>query len=96
MSCFIVPLTQAVVTTVCRRIAGNTTGSVWTAQLPSLEKLLWGGSLVLVVDHIAHGELFVFSLRELLTVGVPMSLVVTAVWAATVLFKTLALKRQGR
>ena len=51
---------------------------------------------MLVVDHIAHGELFSFSLKEMLTVGVPMSLVVTLVWAVAVLLKAPAPKRQSR
>ena len=68
-----------------------------TRNLPALEKMLWGGSLMLIVDHILSGELtwmFPFFtalesegggaqiLWEMLTVGVPMSLLVTAVWAA--------------
>lgn len=96
MSCFLVPLAQAVATSVCRKTIKNTNGSVWMRQLPTLEKMLWGGSLVLIVDHIAHGELFVFSLTELLKVGVPMSIVVTLVWAIIVLAKSPALKRQSR
>ena len=43
--------------------------------------MLWGGTVVLLVDHLIHGELFTFSLKELLTVGLPMSVVLTAVWA---------------
>ena len=65
-------------------------------NIPALEKMLWGGSVMLIVDHIINGELmwaFPFFtalaktggadifLKELLTVGVPMSLVITAVWA---------------
>lgn len=96
MSCFLVPLAQAVATSVCRKTIKNTNGSVWMRQLPTLEKMLWGGSLVLIVDHIAHGELFAFSLTELLKVGVPMSIVVTLVWAIIVLAKSPALKRQSR
>ncbi len=64
-------------------------------RLPDLEKMLWGGTLMLIVDHIINGELtwrFPFftaldqagggmvMLREMLTVGVPMSLVLTAAW----------------
>lgn len=94
MSCFVVPLAQAVATTICRRVVRNSNGSVWKAQLTTLEKMLWGGSLVLLVDHIAHGELLVFNLQEMLAVGVPMSLVVTAVWAIIVLVKSPTLKRQ--
>lgn len=96
MSCFLVPLAQAVATSVCRKAIKNSNGSVWMQQLPTLEKMLWGGSLVLIVDHIAHGELFTFNLMELLKVGVPMSLVVTLVWAIIVLVKSPALKRQRR
>lgn len=96
MSCFVVPLAQAVATTICRKVTRNSTDSVWKAQLPTLEKMLWGGSLVLIVDHIAHGELFSFSLKELLTVGVPMSIVVTLVWMIMILLKSPALRRQSR
>lgn len=96
MSCFVVPLAQAVATTICRKATGNSNGSIWKAQLPSLEKMLWGGSLVLIVDHIAHGELFSFNLLEMLTVGVPMSLVVTLIWAITILLKSPVVRRQSR
>jgi len=103
MCCFLVPLTQAVVTTAVRRInndkVNNAGSSVWLRNLPSLEKMLWGGSIMLIVDHIINGELswaFPFFtalakeggtgvfLKELLTVGVPMSVVLTAVWAVMV------------
>lgn len=80
MSCFIAPLVQAAATSVCRKCLKNHSNSALLANLPTLEKMLWGGSLVLVVDHIAHGELFSFNLHELLTVGIPMSVVVTGVW----------------
>lgn len=95
MSCFIAPLAQAVVTTVCRKTVKNPNGSIWKSQLPALEKMLWGGSLVLIVDHIAHGELFVFDLKELLAVGLPMCAAVTAVWALLVLLKRPAQKRSA-
>ena len=66
-----------------------------SGSLPALEKMLWGGTVMLIVDHIINGELtwrfpfftalgqtggFQVMLREMLTVGVPMSLVLTAVW----------------
>ena len=78
-------MAQAIVTSAyCKakgRKADGQHHSVLGDNLPALEKMLWGGTVVLLVDHIIHGELFVFSLRELLTVGVPMSVVLTAVWA---------------
>jgi len=82
MSCFIVPLVQAAATSACKKTLANHSDNALVAKLPTLEKMLWGASLVLIVDHIAHGELFAFNLRELLTVGIPMSLVVTLVWLA--------------
>ena len=105
MSCFIVPLAQAVVTSTYRKAneknIENST-SAFKRHIPALEKMLWGGSMMLIVDHVISGELtwrFPFftalenagggavMLREMLTVGVPMSLVITAVWAVYALVK---------
>ena len=76
-------------------------------HLPSLEKMLWGGTLMLIVDHIINGELMLsfpfFSalaleggamtmLREMLTVGLPMSIVLTAVWALAAVLKNRPVK----
>ena len=79
-------MTQAIVTSaICRAKARKAMDgqhpSVLASNLPTLEKMLWGGTVVLLVDHAIHGELFSFSLRELLTVGVPMSVILTAIWA---------------
>ena len=64
--------------------------------------MLWGGTLMLIVDHIISGQLtwrFPFftalgqeggwevMLREMLTVGVPMSLVITTVWAVWAFYR---------
>ncbi|MBO4842930.1 MAG: hypothetical protein J5478_06135 [Bacteroidales bacterium] len=91
MSCFLVPLTQAAVTSIVRshhekKIQSGQAGALMR-HLPALEKMLWGGAVVLLVDHAIHGELLTFSLRELLTVGVPMSVVLTGVWAVYALVK---------
>ena len=110
MSCFIVPLVQAIGTSIYRKCAeksiSDPSSSFLKQQVPALEKMLWGGSVVLIVDHIINGELtwrFPFftaltaadgasvMLREMLTVGVPMSVVLTAVWA----LYALLLKRRA-
>ena len=106
MSCFIVPLAQAMVTSTYRKVNEKTIENSTSAlkrHIPALEKMLWGGSVMLVVDHVINGELtwrFPFftalenvgggavMLREMLTVGVPMSLVITAVWAVYALVKS--------
>ena len=79
MACFIVPLTQAVATTIYRKVTKQTDTFVGR-NLKTLELMLWGGSIMLLIDHLVNGELFAWNLREVLTIGVPMSVVVTAVW----------------
>ena len=106
MACFIVPLVQAIATSIYRKSAGKAVSSpdsnLLKRNIPTLEKMLWGGSIVLIVDHIISGELswrFPFftaldvegggavMLREMLTVGLPMSLILTAIWAVYALLK---------
>ena len=105
MSCFVVPLAQAMVTSAIRKSNekhNHSERSIFSRHLPTLEKMLWGGSVMLVVDHIINGELtwkFPFftalklegggavMLREMLTVGVPMSLAITAIWAVYAIIK---------
>ena len=63
-------MTQAIVTSAYRKARGGAiekSGSVLLHNIPALEKMLWGGTVVLLVDHLIHGELFTFSLKELLT-----------------------------
>lgn len=85
MSCFLVPLAEAVVVSAVRK--GNEkkiqrdNAHPLLRELPTLEKMLWGGSLMLVVDHAINRELTTFSWHDILTVGIPMAVVLTAVWA---------------
>lgn len=100
MSCFIVPMVQAIATTTYRKINEKSSGnnqkeSVWVKSLPTLELMLWGGTLMLLVDHIINGEL-AMKPTEMLTVGVPMSLAVTLAWAVWVKIKAGKLSRQSR
>lgn len=85
MSCYIVPLVQAAVTSLCRK-AGWKSGFLGR-NLGSLEKMLWGGSVMLIVDHAINGELFAWTPVEMLRVGVPMSVTITLVWVAWALIK---------
>ena len=97
-------MAQAIVTSAYRKVnekSIKTADSALKRQIPALEKMLWGGTVMLIVDHIINGELtrqypfftaletggFPVMLRELLTVGVPMSLVLTAVWAIYAILK---------
>ena len=110
MACFIVPLAQAIATTAYRKqlerkalvSSGEQHSSPLNAHLKSLETMLYGGTLMLIVDHIINGELtwmFPFftaletegggavMLREILTVGVPMSAIVTVAWVVWAYYK---------
>ena len=98
MSCFIIPMAQAIATSAYRKANAKAIESsehALTRNIPALEKMLWGGTVMLIVDHILNGELtwrypfftaldgaegFTIMLREMLTVGVPMSLTLTVVW----------------
>lgn len=99
MCCFLVPMVQAIATTAYRK-HGSNAGKYHVADL---EKMLWGGTVMLVVDHIINGELnwsfpFFTALgktggtevffSELLTVGVPMSIAITAVWGIYEMLKS--------
>ena len=102
MACFIAPLVEAIAVTAIRK-SGLKGNSPYLQHLPDLEKMLWGGTLMLIVDHIINGELtwtfpFFTSLgqtggaailwREVLTVGVPMALTLTAAWGIWVALKS--------
>ncbi len=67
----------------------------FSTKLGWLNKLLWGGSLLLLVEHIWHGEIVpyfpfftamqskadtILMLQEMATVGVAMALACTLVW----------------
>ncbi|MBO4465113.1 MAG: hypothetical protein J5748_00345 [Bacteroidales bacterium] len=101
MACFIAPLVEAIAVTVIRKV-NHQPKTILGRQLPALEKMLWGGTLMLVVDHIINGELtwkFPFftalnelegaqvMLREILVVGVPMALALTLAWGIYALIK---------
>ena len=85
MSGHIVPLVEAAVVSVCRK-AGVKSGFIGR-HLASLELMLWGGSVMLVVDHAINGELFAWTPLEMLKVGVPMAVGLTFVWLIYALLK---------
>ena len=73
MACFIVPASEAIVTTITAKVIEskekNTEASTETheetkihfpGKLGSLNKMLWGGSALLAFEHIWHGEVVPF------------------------------------
>lgn len=83
----------------------------FSKKLSWLNYMLWGGSLLLMFEHIWHGEVvpwFPFltnavdpanaseMMREIATVGVTMAVAVTVIWAIIVGIVTMFEKRAAR
>ena len=69
MACFVIPATEAIITTVATKIiekkemaADNSELTVvnkelFSTKLKRLNKMLWGGSALLAFEHLWHGEI---------------------------------------
>ena len=81
----------------------------WSKKLGILNGMLWGGSFLLALEHIFHGEVTSYPpfltamsnaedtaemLHEMSTVGVVMAVSVTALWAlGLILYRYLRFRR---
>lgn len=105
MACFLVPATEAVVTTIVQKVVKTKEENAetktqeskiqWSRKLGWLNKMLWGGSALLALEHLWHGEVTPFfpfltamenagdtiaMLHEMATIGTSMAALVTVVW----------------
>jgi len=97
MACFLVPMGTAIVTTTVRKKVSEKYHLNW------LNSMLWGGVVMLAVEHIAHGEIVLYPpfltagltevWPEMLRVGVPMTLSIFAVWGIMVTVASIMSKR---
>lgn len=86
-----------------------TEGICWTRKLGWLMNMLWGGVILLAIEHMWHGEVVPFPpfltamndpseipvmLGEMATVGVGMAVLVTVVWFAATLVADAVVRRQ--
>jgi hypothetical protein len=111
MACFVVPAGEAVITTIVQKVISNRekktggeksagTGLTWSRRLGWLNKMLWGGSILLAFEHLWHGEIVPWPpfltamenpadvgpvLHEMATFGVAMAVCVTIVWGIMIL-----------
>ncbi len=118
MACFLVPMGEAIVTTAVQKVVANrekkiseektrNIGLKWSRKLSWLNKLLWGGTILLALEHVWHGEVAPWPpfltamgdpadvapmLHEMATTGVAMAITVTAVWAIMVMVAELKAK----
>lgn len=112
MACFSAPLAAAITTGIVRRgMAAKTAGQPgtisWATKLGWLEKLFFGGCVLLAFEHVWHGEIiFQFPfltgvrdgntaevLREIATVGGAMTALIVAVWIGMLIATSLIVKR---
>ncbi|MEM2878654.1 MAG: hypothetical protein QXG10_03815 [Candidatus Hadarchaeales archaeon] len=92
IACFLVPMALGIATVLLYRKFPKSLHAGW------LNALLWGGTLMLMVEHIAHGEIVLYPpfltagladvLPEMLSVGVPMMMVNVGIWSAMVLISS--------
>ncbi|MBR4223716.1 MAG: hypothetical protein IKR73_02790 [Oscillospiraceae bacterium] len=100
MACFIVPAGEALLTTAAQKIlekksADGSAASEIAKKLRPLNGMLWGGSALLMFEHVWHGEVvpwypFLTAMSdpadaaemfaEMGSVGVSMAVVVTGAW----------------
>ena len=117
MACFIVPLAESVIATGIKAMlkrrqvqgqGGEVVESGMVKKLGWLQKLGFGGSALLAIEHIYHGEItfvppFLTAMNspattgemfhEMGTVGVSMAALITVVWGAMCLISHVMEKK---
>ena len=111
MACFTVPLATAVVTGAARNaLPESARKNPFVARLGWLGKMMFGGSFLLAIEHVYHGEIiftppFLTAVRdgetsgmlhEMATRGVAMTVLITAVWVAMVAVSTIMQRSEAR
>jgi nitrate reductase gamma subunit len=103
MACFVVPMGEAIAVSVVQKAVKDEKKKEQLKKnlhLDWLNKLLWGGTILLAVEHVWHGEVVPWPpfltamanpadvsemLHEMATVGGTMAGVITGVWGIMVL-----------
>ena len=110
MACFTVPLATAVAATAAKSaLPESARSNPFVAKLGWLGKMMFGGSFLLAIEHVYHGEI-IFTppfltaakegseavgemLHEMATRGVAMTVLLVAVWVAMVAFSVRSEKK---
>lgn len=94
MACFLAPTMAVIITTSIRKKIPQKYHIEW------LNAMLWGGIVMLIIEHIAHGEIILFPpfltamensadiflmFKEIATVGMAMIVAIFVVWIIMVL-----------
>lgn len=116
MACFLVPLAEGIVVSTVEKVAFHSKEETEKVKgvkekIGILKKMLYGGSFLLAIEHIYHGEIsFVppfltamntpaeisAMLHEMATVGVGMSILVTAAWGIGLAVMKISKKLQSK
>jgi len=117
MACLLVPAAESIVVAATKKVVEKNETSVDSTSIPMsvklswLSKLLMGGAILLLFEHVWHGEIvpwfpfltaandptdFAEMLHEMATVGVTMTIVVTLVWAVACAVLEHALKKESQ
>jgi len=115
MACFLVPAGEAIVTTIVQKVVENeekkvgegrakNIGLSWSRRLSWLNKLLWGGTILLALEHVWHGEVVPWPpfltamenpadvapmLHEMATIGGAMAITITVIWGIMIVIAEL-------
>jgi len=105
MACFLAPTAVAIVTTSIKKKIPPKYHIEW------LNTMLWGGVIMLAVEHIAHKEVVPFPpfltamenpadipvmLQEIATIGTAMTLAILVAWIAMVAIANAVEKSRGK
>ncbi len=97
MACFLVPGGEGIVVTLITKIVGKEKAK--KLKLRWLSWMLWGGTVLLAIEHIWHGEVVPWPpfltamanpvdtaamLHEMATIGTSMAVFLTLVWSIMV------------
>ena len=114
MACFTVPLAEAVVISAVEKVVlrhaddKSTKIEAIKEKIGWLKKMLYGGSFLLAIEHLYHGEISLLPpflkamstpeeipemLHEMATVGVGMAVLTTAVWGVVITIHHLMRKK---
>ena len=92
MACFLVPMVLAIITTIIQKAAKTLAKKI---KLGLLNTLLWGGVILLALEHIWHGEVVLWPpfltamanpadipvmLHEMATIGTTMAVISVVTW----------------
>ena len=108
MACFTAPLAGAIVATAVKSAkSADAHSNPFVRRLGWLQKMLFGGSFLLAIEHVWHGEItwrypFLTAVRdgntaemlnEIATSGVAMAALITVVWVGMVLVAEARMRR---